>query len=128
MPRILIVDDSQTLRLQLRGCLERGGFKVEEAVDGSEGEHVLAAAKTHYDLFIVNLHMPRLGGLELIRKSRSLPSYGATPIFLLTSEARHGRVQEARDAGATGWIGKPFDPDKLIEGVRMVLNARFGRR
>lgn len=123
--RILIVDDSDTLRQQLRTCLEGAGFDVEEASDGAAGES--KAKKEPYDLLIVDLHMPKMDGLELIRRVRQLPTHHDTPMFLLTSEPRHGRVQEAKRAGANAWIVKPFDPASLLKGVRMVLNARIGR-
>ncbi len=120
MPKtVLIVDDSATIRQMVSFTLKVAGFSVVEAGDGQEGLERLAAQ--HMDLVITDLNMPRLDGIGLIRALRARPESRFTPVLMLTTESQESKRQEGRAAGATGWMVKPFHPDKLIAVIRKVL-------
>ena len=115
---ILIVDDSATIRQQLRICLSEGGFTVVEAENGAAG---LAQAKqANMDMVIADVNMPGMNGIEMIGEIRKLPAYAKVPIFVITTESGT-RVAEGKAAGATAWIVKPFKPESLLAGVKKVL-------
>lgn len=116
---ILIVDDSTTVRQQLRIFLSDNGFTVVEGVDGVDG---LEKARAHtVDMMIVDINMPRMGGIELVQEVRKLAQYGQTPIFFLTTENSQELRAHGKSVGATAWIIKPFNPDVLLKGVNKVL-------
>jgi two-component system chemotaxis response regulator CheY len=99
--------------------LESAGHDVLEAVDGEDG---LAKAKdSHADLVLTDVNMPGMDGIELVRSLRALEPYRFTPMLMLTTESGLDRKQAGKEAGATGWLVKPFDPDKLLATVRRVL-------
>jgi two-component system chemotaxis response regulator CheY len=99
--------------------LKMAGFEVTQATDGVEA---LALAETkQFDLVLTDINMPNMNGIELIRALRALPGYKSTPILTLTTERELPKRQEGKAAGATGWIVKPFLPDRLIETVQRVL-------
>jgi two-component system chemotaxis response regulator CheY len=116
--RILTVDDSRTMRDMLRLALVKAGFHVTEAVDGAHGLEVLSEARA--DVIITDINMPRLDGFGFIEAVREDAAYRATPILVLTTESDPAKKNRARQAGATGWIVKPFHPDKLVEAIRRV--------
>lgn len=116
---ILAVDDSASLRQMVSFTLKSCGYEVIEAVDGQDG---LDKAKVKsINLVLTDQNMPRMDGLTLIRSLRALPQYKTTPILMLTTESSDTMKQQGRAAGATGWLVKPFDPQKLIEVVKKVL-------
>jgi len=116
---ILAVDDSASLRQMVSFTLKSAGYDVVEAVDGQDG---LDKAKSKaVDLILTDQNMPRMDGLTLIRSLRALPQYRSTPILMLTTESSDAMKQQGRAAGATGWLVKPFDPQKLIEVVKKVV-------
>lgn len=116
---ILISDDSVSMRQMLKFTLTQAHYQVAEADNGLAA---LAQAKQQpFDLVITDVNMPKLDGLSLVRELRTLPEYKFKPILLLTTESNPQKKQEAKEAGATGWILKPFDPDKLLAAVRKVL-------
>ncbi len=119
MTRILAVDDSESMRKMVTFTLERAGFETEEAADGVEA--LDKAQKENFDLVITDINMPEMDGITLIRRLRSLPDYRFRPILTLTTEGSPEKKREGREAGATGWIVKPFDPDVLIQTIRKVL-------
>jgi two-component system, chemotaxis family, chemotaxis protein CheY len=117
---ILIVDDSESIREIVSFTLENEGFKVKVGIDGQDALKFLNGEKI--DLIITDLHMPVMNGIELIRIVRNTPEYKMVPILFLTTESQTEKKMEAKDAGATGWIIKPFVPVKLIAAIHKVLN------
>ncbi len=117
--KIMTVDDSVSMRLMVRLCLEEVGFHVMEAEDGVDALKKLKVSKC--ELVIADLNMPNMNGIELIRKLREYSAYRFTPILMLTTESGETMKEEGRNAGATGWIVKPFKPEHLIGAVKKVL-------
>lgn len=116
---ILAIDDSASIRQMVSFTLKSSGYEVVEAVDGQDG---LDKAKTKsFNLILTDQNMPRMDGLTLIKSLRALPQYKTVPILMLTTESSDTMKQQGRAAGATGWLVKPFDPQKLIEVVKKVI-------
>lgn len=115
---ILTIDDSRTIRDMLKLTLTEAGFEVLQGVDGEDGLNVLG--ETPVDLVITDINMPKMDGYEVIRRLRANSKYQKTPILVLTTESDSDKRNIARQAGATGWIVKPFDPARLVETVRKV--------
>ena len=118
--RILTIDDSKTMRDMLMLTLAEAGFDVVQAVDGQDGLDVLGKESEQIDVVITDINMPRMDGYEVIRALRKNPAYKSTPILVLTTESETEKKNLAREAGATGWMVKPFDPDRLVATVRKV--------
>jgi two-component system chemotaxis response regulator CheY len=118
--RILTIDDSKTMRDMLMLTLVEAGFDVTQAVDGQDGLEVLQGMESKPDVIITDINMPRMDGYEVIRNLRKDPSHKSTPILVLTTESETEKKNLAREAGATGWMVKPFDPERLIATVRKV--------
>ena len=117
--KVLTVDDSRTMREMVAFTLRGAGFEVVEAPDGQQALAALASHKV--DLIIADLNMPVMDGLTLIRKVRAAGPHRTVPILMLTTEADDAKKQEGRAAGATGWIVKPFNPEKLVQVVKKVI-------
>ncbi|GAA0640878.1 response regulator [Brevundimonas lenta] len=117
---VLTVDDSRTMRDMLMMALESAGYTVIQAVDGVDGLETLAAHGADVDVVITDINMPRMDGFGVIEGVRADPKHRQTPVLVLTTESDAAKKQRARDAGATGWIVKPFDPVKLVDAVRRV--------
>ena len=115
---ILTVDDSRTMRDMLMMALTEAGYQVVQAVDGVHGLEVLGAETP--DVIITDINMPRLDGFGLIESVRRDERHRATPILVLTTESDAAKKDRARAAGATGWIVKPFHPEKLVGAIRRV--------
>jgi len=116
---ILIVDDSVTIRQMLSFTLKSAGYAVTEACDGRDALDKLEGQRV--DLIITDLNMPRMDGITLIRAVRTRPASRNTPVLMLTTESQDVKKQEGRAAGATGWIVKPFQPDRLLQVIARVL-------
>jgi len=116
--RVLTVDDSRTMRDLLRNALVRAGFDVVAAVDGEHGLEMLAESGA--DVIVTDINMPKLDGFGFIERVRENQAHRGTPILVLTTESDPDKKDRARRAGATGWIVKPFNPDKLVEAIRRV--------
>lgn len=116
--RVLVVDDSITMRDMVSFTLEGDGFTVLQAADGIEALAVLE--QRGVDVVVTDINMPELDGIELIKAIRALPDYGYIPVLCLTTETEAQTKELARKAGATAWLGKPFEPDVLIGAVRRV--------
>jgi len=116
---VLAVDDSASIRQMVSFTLKSAGYDVIEAADGQEG---LDKAKSRaFNLVLTDQNMPRMDGLTLIKSLRGMPSYRSVPILMLTTESSDAMKSQGRTAGATGWLVKPFDPNKLIEVVKKVI-------
>jgi len=116
--RILTVDDSASMRALLNHALSSQGFDVAQAEDGEVALEWLALNEV--DVVITDINMPRLDGFGLIEKLRQGNRHRDRPILVLTTESSEEKKARARSAGATGWIVKPFDPEKLVAAVRRV--------
>ncbi len=119
MRTILSVDDSASVRQMVRLTLTGAGYNVVDAGNGSEG--LTKAKSTSADLVLTDLNMPIMNGLEMIRELRKLPSYCGIPIIFLTTESDPQMKAQAKAAGATGWIVKPFQQDQLLGIIKKVL-------
>jgi two-component system, chemotaxis family, chemotaxis protein CheY len=116
---ILTVDDSSTMRQMITFTLKGAGFDILEAGDGVEALEVAKGKKLA--LIITDVNMPRMDGITLVQRLRALPEFKFTPILVLTTESDATMKQKGKDAGATGWIVKPFSPEKLLDVVNKVL-------
>lgn len=116
---VLTVDDSASIRQMVAFTLKSAGYEVLEAVDGEDG--LTKAKAKSADLVLTDQNMPKMDGLTLIKALRGLPQYRAIPILMLTTESSDAMKAAGRAAGATGWLVKPFDPQKLLEVVKKVI-------
>lgn len=116
---ILTVDDSASLRMAIRIALTGAGYAVTEASDGAEG--LTKATATRFDLIVTDLNMPNMDGLSMIRALRQQPAQAGVPIIFLTTESDDAMKAQAKAAGATGWLVKPFQPEQLIRVAQKVL-------
>jgi len=116
---ILSVDDSSTMRQMITFTLKGAGYEVLEAGDGLEALEVAKGKKL--SLVITDVNMPRMDGITLVQRLRALPEFKFTPILVLTTESDASMKQKGKDAGATGWIVKPFSPEKLLDVVNKVI-------
>jgi len=116
---ILAVDDSASLRMAIRIALTGAGYTVTEAGDGVEG--LAKATATKFDMIVTDLNMPNMDGLAMIRELRKQPAQAGVPIIFLTTESDPEMKNQAKAAGATGWLVKPFVPDQLVKIARKVL-------
>ena len=119
MKNVMTVDDSSSLRQMVSIVLRGGGYNVVEAVDGLDALSKLNGQEM--DLFLTDINMPKMDGLEFTRKLRAMPQYKFVPIVLLTTESHPEKKQEGKAAGATAWIVKPFNPDQLLAVVKKVM-------
>ncbi len=116
---ILIIDDSITMRKMVAYTLQESGYEVEESANGLEALAKLDSLQ--YDLIIADVNMPVMDGISFVREARSKTDYKYTPILMLTTESTGERIQLGRQAGATGWLVKPFQPNRLIDAVKRVI-------
>lgn len=119
MTKILAVDDSPSLRQMVTFTLKGAGHDVSEASDGVEALNI--AKGQAFDLVITDINMPNMDGLQLIAELRKLPNFKFTPILCLTTESSDDKKKQGKAAGATGWIVKPFSPEKLLATMGRVL-------
>jgi two-component system chemotaxis response regulator CheY len=117
--KILAVDDSKSMRQMVAMTLKSAGFDVTEGEDGVDGLNKAKAG--HFDLVLTDINMPNMNGIELTRSLRALPAYKGTPIICLTTESSDEMKAKGKQAGATGWIVKPFSPEKLLATLERVL-------
>ena len=117
--KILAVDDSPSIRKMVGVTLRSAGYDVVEAEDGQDG--LDKAQLGPADLVLIDQNMPRMDGLTLVKSLRALPAYSRAPILMLTTESSDEMKAAGRAAGASGWMVKPFDPDRLIQVVEKVL-------
>lgn len=119
--RILIVDDSASMRQVIARALSQAGYPTLEAGDGQDALDRLKDGLP-IALALVDVNMPRLDGISLVRELRALSGTRLIPILMVATETRRERREEARLAGATGWILKPFRPESVVSRVRELLH------
>jgi two-component system chemotaxis response regulator CheY len=123
MPKtILAVDDSASMRQMIGVTLRSAGYEVVEAADGDEA--LKYARKHRVDLVLADVNMPGIDGITLVAQLRTLPDYQLTPLLLLTTESSRERKLEGKQAGATGWMVKPFNPVQLLATLERVLSNK----
>jgi two-component system, chemotaxis family, chemotaxis protein CheY len=120
MARILAVDDSPAMRQMVSVTLRSAGHDVTEAIDGVVALNI-AQKQPPMDLVITDVNMPNMDGITLVRELRLLTHYRGVPLLVLTTEASAQKKQEGKAAGATGWIVKPFNPERLLATVARVI-------
>jgi two-component system, chemotaxis family, chemotaxis protein CheY len=120
--RVLIIDDSRSVRSMVRAALEAGGHEVVESTDGQAALKTLETSPV--DLIVTDVNMPVMDGLAFTRAVRQLDRHRSTPVLILTTEAGDEMKQRGRAAGATGWLVKPFNPATLRQVVDKVLQPR----
>jgi len=119
MANILVVDDSNSMRQMIKFSLEAAGHNIVEAADGQGGLN--AARSKQFELVVTDVNMPIMNGFEMTKAVRQLPNYKFTPIIMLTTESDSNKKMEGKAAGVTGWIVKPFQPEKLIAVLNRLL-------
>jgi len=120
MTSILAVDDSPSIRQMVTYTLERAGYEVVIAKDGQEALQI--AENTNVSMVLTDVNMPNMDGITLVKNLRQLHDYRYKPILILTTESSTEKKMQGKEAGATGWIVKPFDPEKLLSTLRRVLD------
>ena len=115
--KILIIDDSATVRQQVRAALANNGFQIYEAADGIEGLEAISANEDLAAVFC-DVNMPRMGGIQMLEIAKARGKLPALPIVMLTTEGQPALVQQAKAFGAKGWIVKPFKPEQLVATAR----------
>lgn len=120
MLRVLTVDDSRTILAMLHHTLSNAGFEVLQAEDGKQGLDVLMSQTV--DVVITDINMPIMDGIEFIRHVRATGQHQSLPILILTTETSQDKRDQGKAAGGTGWIVKPFDPEKLISVIHRVVH------
>lgn len=114
---VLVVDDSAAVRQQVGMALGQAGFEVVEAGDGKEG--VAAVSKNpKIAMVISDINMPNMNGLEMVAELKKNPANRALPIIMLTTEGQPALIKQAKEAGAMGWIVKPFNAGQLVATVK----------
>ena len=119
MRKVLIVDDAVTMRQMVSFTLRKGGYDVLEAENGQDALNKLSGVNV--DLIITDLNMPVMDGITLIQNVRKIPAMKTKPILMLTTEGLAAKKDQGKAAGATGWIVKPFNPEKLLQTLAKVL-------
>lgn len=121
MGSVLIVDDSATLRASVKFSLSEAGYTVEEAINGSDALRKLQELQTkgsQVSLIISDINMPTMDGITFIKEAKKLPSLKFIPVLILTTESQDSKKMEGKNAGAAGWLVKPFSNDQLIGVVK----------
>jgi two-component system chemotaxis response regulator CheY len=118
--RVLTVDDSRTILAMLHHTLSNAGFEVLQAEDGKQGLDVLKNQEV--DVVITDINMPVMDGIEFIKNVRATGQHQSLPILILTTETSQDKRDQGKAAGGTGWIVKPFDPEKLISVIHRVVH------
>ncbi|HEY8946477.1 MAG TPA: response regulator [Polyangiaceae bacterium] len=120
--RVLVVDDSATVRSEVVSILTPAGFDVVEADNGESGAEIIGSDR-RIALVICDVNMPRMNGIEMVQRVKAEPSNGDLPILMLTSEGDPGLIKQAKAAGARGWVVKPFNPAHLVAAVHKLAGS-----
>jgi len=118
----LVVDDSPTMRQMVALTLTNAGFKVVEAEHGKDAVNKVAGG-SKMDIVVTDLNMPEMDGITLIKELRKMAAFKFTPILMLTTESAEDKKKAGKEAGATGWIVKPFNPELMLKVIAKVLPA-----
>jgi two-component system chemotaxis response regulator CheY len=118
--KILIVDDSATILMSMRGMLERAGHAVSDAASGEAAVTVLQGG-LRPDLVITDFHMGAMNGIDLVREVRKMANLRFIPVLMVTTESQQAKRMEAKAAGATGWLVKPVQPEALLQVIKQVV-------
>ena len=118
---ILIIDDSESIRELVGSTLEEAGYDVKRGVNGEDGLSCLDEMDENVKLIITDLNMPIMDGIQLIREVRKKGQYKYLPIIVLTTETQVAKKKEAKEVGATGWIVKPFEKERLLGVIKKVI-------
>jgi len=121
---VLIIDDSETVRVQLTRAFEESDYRVLEAENGKLGLEVLNESKDDIDVVLCDVNMPEMDGLEMVRLVHEDKELSGIPIFMLTTEASKASKEIGRDAGVVAWITKPFKPEKVVAVVEKTIKKR----
>jgi two-component system, chemotaxis family, chemotaxis protein CheY len=116
--KILVVDDSETIRLTVTDTLQKAGFTVIQATDGLDG--LARLAEHDVDLLILDVNMPRLNGLEMLERLQANPEWAKIPVVMLTTEAHFALIERAKKLGARGWMIKPVKPENLVAAAKKI--------
>lgn len=119
--KILVVDDSVSIRTSIIYILKQEGYDLVEAEDGVDGLAKAKAEADHFGLIITDINMPNMDGIQFIKELRQTEGYKYTAIIALTTENQESKMQEGKAAGATGWIVKPFTAEKLLAVVKKII-------
>lgn len=119
MARILTVDDSKVIRDLVKAALVENGHNVVTADDGVQG--LEATRNQQFDMILSDINMPNMTGISMVSKVRRLPGYEHIPIIMLTTESSDFKKDKAKKMGATGWLQKPFDPERLMKAVNKLI-------
>ena len=128
MPRVLVVDDTASIRFLIRTNMEIAGFEVDEAVDGVDCLEILRQSETLPDVITVDVMMPRLDGIGTVAAIRADPRLRHISIVMVTTQGHPADIQRATQAGVDAYLTKPFDPDFLVLTVRDVISRSQNRR
>jgi two-component system chemotaxis response regulator CheY len=120
---ILVVDDSGTVRQQVSMALKQAGFDTLEAADGQDGLAMISANR-NIDMVICDVNMPNMNGLEMVEKVKSKPENKTLPILMLTTEGQPAMIKRAKEAGAVGWIVKPFNATQLVQTAKHLTGVK----
>jgi len=118
--KILTVDDSKVIRDLVKTVLVENGHDVVTANDGVEG--LAATRNEQFDMILSDINMPNMTGISMVSKVRRLEGYEYTPIVMLTTESSNFKKDKAKKMGATGWLQKPFDPERLMKAVNKLIS------
>jgi len=119
MTKILAVDDSASMRQMVNFTLTGAGYEVKDAADGQQALDL--AKQEQFDIVVSDVNMPVMDGITLISELRKLPQYRRTPLLMLTTETSTEKKMQGKQAGATGWIVKPFNPEQLLKTIARVI-------
>jgi two-component system, chemotaxis family, chemotaxis protein CheY len=119
--KILIVDDSRTIRQQVNFTLSKSGYEIVQAEDGQKGLQALAENQDVV-MIISDVNMPNMGGLEMLEKIKTDTKHASLPVLMLTTEGAADLLERAKSLGAKGWLVKPFNPDQLIAAVKKLTS------
>ncbi len=121
MKKVLVVDDSETVRNQVGRALSDAGFEVVGAGDGIDG--LREVQRTTFSLILLDISMPRMGGLEMLDRLKQAPETRDIPVLVLTTEMQESMIARAKRSGAAGWIIKPVEMKLLVEAIVKLAGA-----